>query len=172
MIHTIDLNVVPGTEKTDADGNLTPWGEVHQEDGARINKWVYEKGMQNTNMENDIAIFRLADVYLMKAECLIRTGGNNAEATRLVNAVRERAYGNSNHNYASVDLEKIALERKFELAWECHARQDNIRFGTFQNARWLKSETKGKDYMNIFPISQDAWQTNQNLKQNPGYPAF
>ena len=51
-------------------------------------------------------------------------------------------------------------------------RQDNIRFGTFQNARWLKSETKGKDYMNIFPISQDAWQTNQNLKQNPGYPAF
>ena len=164
--------MVPGTEKTDADGNLTPWGEVHQEDGARINKWVYEKGMQNTNMENDIAIFRLADVYLMKAECLIRTGGNNAEATRLVNAVRERAYGNSNHNYASVDLEKIALERKFELAWECHARQDNIRFGTFQNARWLKSETKGKDYMNIFPISQDAWQTNQNLKQNPGYPAF
>ena len=108
----------------------------------------------------------------MTAECLIRTGGNNAEATRLVNAVRERAYGNSNHNYASVDLEKIALERKFELAWECHARQDNIRFGTFQNARWLKSETKGKDYMNIFPISQDAWQTNQNLKQNPGYPAF
>ena len=48
----------------------------------------------------------------------------------------------------------------------------NIRFGTFQNARWLKSETKGKDYMNIFTISQDAWQTNQNLKQNPGYPAF
>lgn len=46
LIHTIDLNVVPGTEKTDADGNLTPWGEVHQEDGARINKWVYEKGMQ------------------------------------------------------------------------------------------------------------------------------
>ena len=38
LIHTIDLNVVPGTEKTDADGNLTPWGEVHQEDGARINK--------------------------------------------------------------------------------------------------------------------------------------
>jgi len=144
---------------------------VNQEDGARCNKWTFDKSLTNA-MENDFHIFRLADVYLMKAECLIRTGGNNAEATRLVNAVRERAYGNSNHNYASVDLEKIALERKFELAWECHARQDNIRFGTFQNARWLKSETKGKDYMNIFPISQDAWQTNQNLKQNPGYPAF
>ena len=137
------------------------WCVVNQEEGALFNKWTFDKSLTNA-MENDFHIFRLPDVYLMKAECLIRTGGNNAEATRLVNAVRERAYGNSNHNYASVDLEKIALERKFELAWECHARQDNIRFGTFQNARWLKSETKGKDYMNIFPISQDAWQTNQN----------
>jgi hypothetical protein len=34
--HTIDLNFIPGTEKTDADGNPTIWGEVHQEDGARI----------------------------------------------------------------------------------------------------------------------------------------
>lgn len=155
LIHTPEVTVIPGTER---DGTI--WGDVNQEDGARCNKWTFDKSLTNA-MENDFHIFRLADVYLMKAECLIRTGGNNAEATRLVNAVRERAYGNSNHNYASVDLEKIALERKFELAWECHARQDNIRFGTFQNARWLKSETKGKDYMNIFPISQDAWQTDR-----------
>lgn len=41
--------------------------------------------MQNTNMENDIAIFRLADVYV-KAEALVRMGGDLGEATRLVNA--------------------------------------------------------------------------------------
>ena len=149
LIHTIDLNVVPGTEKTDADGNLTPWGEVHQEDGARINKWVYEKGMQNTNMENDIAIFRLADVYLMKAEALVRMGGDLGEATRLVNAIRERAYGNSDHNYTSVTLDDIYNERGYELAFEFVRRQDMI-----------------------FPIPFKAWQKNNNLVQNPGYPAF
>ena len=33
------------------------------------------KACKSTNMENDIAICRLADVYLMKAEALVRMGG-------------------------------------------------------------------------------------------------
>ena len=171
LIHTIDLNVVPGTEKTDADGNLTPWGEVHQEDGARINKWVYEKGMQNTNMENDIAIFRLADVYLMKAEALVRMGGDLGEATRLVNAIRERAYGNSDHNYTSVTLDDIYNERGYELAFEFVRRQDMIRFGTYLKPRYMKPK-QTPEYRKIFPIPFKAWQKNNNLVQNPGYPAF
>ena len=171
LIHTIDLNVVAGTEKTDADGNLTPWGEVHQEDGARINKLVYEKGMQNTNMENDIAIFRLADVYLMKAEALVRMGGDLGEATRLVNAIRERAYGNSDHNYTSVTLDDIYNERGYELAFEFVRRQDMIRFGTYLKPRYMKPK-QTPEYRKIFPIPFKAWQKNNNLVQNPGYPAF
>ncbi|MCD7915552.1 MAG: RagB/SusD family nutrient uptake outer membrane protein [Tannerellaceae bacterium] len=166
LIHYVDITIIPGTEK---DG--TTWGEVEQEDGGRAYKWPYDKSTLDA-MENDFHIFRLADVYLMKAEALVRLGANNSEATRLVNAIRERGYGNSDHNYASVTLEEVALERKLELAWECHARQDNIRFGTFQDARFLKLSTHGQDYKNIFPIPQEAWQTNQNLVQNPGYAAF
>lgn len=166
LIHTEDVTIIPGTER---DG--TAWGDVNQEDGGRAIKWPFDKSTVD-GIENDFALFRLADIYLMKAECLVRMGKDNAEATRLVNEVRERGFGNSDHNYSSVTLDEIALERKLELAWECYSRQDCIRFGTFQNARFLKPSTKGEDYKNLFPIPQDAWQTNQNLKQNPGYPAF
>lgn len=171
LIHTIDLNIVSGTEKTDADGKLTPWGEVHQEDGARINKWVYEKGMQNTNMENDVAVFRLADVYLMKAEALLRMGKDAGEATRLVNSIRDRAYGNSDHNYTNVTLEDIYNERGYELAFEFVRRQDMIRFGTFLTPKYMKPNPT-PEYRKLFPIPFKAWQKNNNLTQNPGYPAF
>lgn len=166
LIHHVDLTIIPGSEYAGST-----WGQVNQEDGARAYKWVYDVNTIDA-MENDFAIFRLADVYLMKAEALVRLGENNAEATRLVNTIRERGYGNSDHNYQSVTLNEIELERKLELAWECYSRQDCIRFGTFQNARFLKPDTHGKNYLNIFPIPIDAWQTNSKLVQNPGYPSF
>ena len=165
LIHTIDFNMM-STDKYDGI-----WGEVQQEEGARVNKWTYEAGANNTDMENDFHIFRLADVYLMKAEAIVRNGGDNAEATKLVNAIRERAYGDSDHNHASVDLEKIYKERRFELAWELVSRQDMIRFGKFNEPGYLLPETT-PDYRKLFPIPYAAWQSNENLVQNPGYPAF
>lgn len=164
--HTIDIVIIPGTERDD-----TVWGDVQQEDGARNWKWDYETTIVNA-MENDFHIFRLADVYLMKAEALVRQGKDNAEATRLVNVIRERGFGDDSHNYTSVTLENIAMERKLEFAWEQMSRQDCIRFGTFQNKRFLKPETRGQDHLNLFVIPQRAWQANDKLVQNPGYPAF
>lgn len=171
LIHTIDLTIIPGTEKTDANGNLTSWGEVNQEDGARIAKWEFDKSMQNTCMENDVAIFRLADVYLMKAEALVRMGKENGEATRLLNDIRERAYGNSDHNHPNATLENIYLERRFELAFELTSRQDMIRFGTYVKPGYMKPNVT-PDFRKIFPIPYKAWQKNNKLVQNPGYPAF
>lgn len=165
LIHTIDF-VFDNTEKYDG-----VWGEVQQEEGARCNKWTFEAGMNNTDMENDFHIFRLADVYLMKAEALLRMDKDIEEATGLVNAIRTRAYGNEEHNYTTVDLEKVYQERRFELAWELVSRQDMIRFGKFLEPTELCPEGT-PEYMKIFPIPYKAWQTNGNLKQNPGYPAF
>lgn len=165
LIHTIDFNMM-STDKYDGI-----WGEVQQEEGARVNKWEYEAGMNNTAMENDYHIFRLADVYLMKAEALVRQGKDNAEATKLVNAIRERAYQNSDHNHASVDLDKIYKERRFEFAWEMFSRQDMIRFGKFNEPGYLLPETSS-DHLKLFPIPYKAWQANDKLVQNPGYPAF
>lgn len=166
--HTIDIEMLPGTEY---DG--TTWGAVNQHDGARCLKWDYADDLVDA-MENDFHIFRLADVYLMKAEALLRSGGSVSEATQLVNAIRERAYGDSSHNYESVDLDKVQLERRLELAWENFSRQDDIRFGCFDQGMWPASNcTRATgDHLKIYPVSQDAWQTNPNLTQNPGYAAF
>jgi starch-binding outer membrane protein, SusD/RagB family len=160
LIHTVDITI---KYAIDADG----WGQTEQEDGARCNKWEFKKGL--TAMENDCAIYRLADVYLMKAECLVRLGQNNTEATRLVNELRKRAFTDPSKLKASVTLDDVRMERRFELAWENWGRQDMIRFGTFLNpiAGW-RSKTLPATRL-LFPIPQTAIDANPNLAQNPGY---
>lgn len=166
--HTIDLTIIPGTEYSGSN-----WGAVNQHDGARCQKWPYAQDLVSA-MENDFHIFRLADVYLMKAEALLRGGGSANEATELVNSIRSRAYGNADHNYSSVTLNEVQLERRLELAWEATLRQDDIRFGCFETGMWPESncERAADEYLKLMPVSQDAWQVNPNLTQNPGYPAF
>jgi hypothetical protein len=168
LIYTVDMSLIPGREY---DGG--PWADVVQEAGARCQKWPYSTSLTNA-MGNHFHIFRLADIYLTKAEALLRSGGDAAEATRLINVIRERAYGNTDHNHATVDLAKVQQERRFELAWEAWSRQDDIRFGDFEKAYWSASNCprNTSEHLRIYPISQTAWQTNQNLAQNPGYPSF
>ncbi len=160
LIHTVDVTMKYGI---DADG----WGQTEQEDGARCWKWEFESG-QNGDAENDMAIFRLADVYLMKAEALVRAGGDIAEATRLVNVIRKRAFDDAAKLKTTVTLEDVYQERRFEMAWEISSRQDMIRFGTFLNALpgW-KGVTPAKCL--LFPIPRTARDANPNLTQNPGY---
>ena len=160
LIHTVDIEI---KYSIDADG----WGQVEQEEGARCNKWEYKKGA--TAMENDCAIYRLADVYLMKAECLVRLGQDNTEATRLVNELRKRAFTDPAKLKSSVTLEDIRLERRFELAWENWGRQDMIRFGKFLDPIPTWRPVALPSFRLLFPIPQTAIDANPKLKQNPGY---
>lgn len=160
LIHTVDITI---KYAIDADG----WGQVEQEDGARCNKWEYKAGA--TAMENDCAIYRLADVYLMKAECLVRLGQDNTEATRLVNELRKRAFTDPAKLKTSVTLDDIYKERRFELAWENWGRQDMIRFGTFLNPIPTWRPKALPSFRLLFPIPQTAIDANPNLTQNPGY---
>ncbi|OAV67257.1 SusD family protein [Bacteroidales bacterium Barb6XT] len=167
------LNYTIHTDFVDSIGyDKTNWRDVKQESGARCVKWPYVNGLGGA-MNNHFHIFRLADVYLMKAEALSRQGDVSG-ATQMVNLVRERAYDSFRKDYVrltDVNLERIALERKLELAWEGWSRQDDIRFGTFETGSWSASECdreKG-EHLKLYPIPLDAWQTNQKLEQNPGY---
>lgn len=166
--HTVAVTMIPGTEY---DG--TPWGAVNQHDGARCFKWPYASDLVSA-MENDFHIFRLADIYLMKAEALLRSGGSATDAAQWVNDVRQRGYGSAEHNYETVGLPEVLLERRLELAWEGWSRQDDIRFGEFEQTMWTASncERATGEHLKLYPISQDAWQVNPNLVQNPGYPSF
>lgn len=159
LIHTVDITM----HEPDSDG----WGWVNQEDGARCYKWDFEPGL-STSMENDVHIFRLADVYLMKAEAILKSGGNVGTATMLVNRIRTRAFSDPSKQLSNLTLNDIYKERQFELAWEGFSRQDAIRFDKFLQPNDFKPHTSDKKYL-LFPIPQAALDANSKLLQNPGY---
>ena len=160
LIHTVDMVL----NEVDATG----WGWINQEEGARIYKWDFEPGL-STSQENDVHIFRLADVYLMKAEALLRIGGSVVDATNLVNDIRKRAFSDPSKLLTTVSLDDIYKERRFEFAWEGFTRQDMIRFGKFLNARLpFKPWVSDPKYL-LYSIPQEVRDANPNITQNPGY---
>lgn len=122
----------------------------------------------------DFPLFRLADAYLMYAECVLRGGGgSNSQALQYVNSIRTRANATQ---VTSINLDFILDERARELSFEGHRRQDLIRFGKFTGSAYLWPWKGGvatgnsiPSYYNLFPLPITALQANPNLKQNPGY---
>lgn len=143
--------------------NLTDPG-ADRNAGVRSLKFWPVPPMNSGGASNDFPIYRYADLMLMKAECLVRTG-NAAAAKSLVDEVRVRAGMNAlDHDPELVD---IYNERGFELNWEGHRRQDMIRFGTYTLAHGLVPEAD--DNYKLFPIPTSALNANPNLIQNPGW---
>ena len=122
--------------------------------GARMRKYAPDPSARHDGklMNNDYVLFRFADVLLMKAEALWRSG-REEEALALVNRVRDRAAADP---LGSLDAETILRERLVELAWEGWRRQDLIRFDAF-------------GYNPLFPIPADIIALNPHLHQNDGY---
>ena len=129
-------------------------------------------------VDADMPIYRLADIYLMYAEAVLRggTGGDMATAVGYVNALRERAYGNTSGDVSSINLDFILDERARELSWELTRRTDLIRFGKFTTGAylwpWKGGVKEGKaveDFRNLMPIPAKDIIANPNLVQNPGY---
>ncbi len=128
--------------------------------------------------DTDFPMFRLADVYLIYAEAVLRggTGGDQATAIGYINQLRERAYGNTNGDVASIDLDFILDERARELYWEGSRRTDLIRYGKFTGGSYLWPWKNGvkdgqavDDHVALFPIPASDKTANPNLTQNPGY---
>ena len=149
-------------------------------------------------MDNDFVVFRYADVLMMKAECLLRTGKAD-EAATLVTQVRQRAFTSTPAKaiVTGVDLLKgsvydygIRDNRETpantfaggadiqygrfldELAWEFNQegrrRQDMIRFGVYTTKSWFSHAPNG-NHRTLFLIPRRELDANGNLKQNPGY---
>lgn len=134
--------------------------------GARMKKYEVDRTAYSDGRmpDNDIVLYRYADVLLMKSEAKVRNGESGDEE---MNAVRSRVGMPS----LSATLDNILNERLLELVWEGWRRQDMIRFGTYCNQYDIHtpSEADKKGYTTVFPIPEKARELNPNLKQNPGY---
>lgn len=175
-------NELPGVDKSE---------EV---DGFRLGKFEIAMGATN-RLSNDWPLFRYADILMMKAECLLRTGDANGAAT-IVTQVRQRAFtanpgkatvtgaqllGGSTYDYglrnhlattneggADIQYGRFLDELAWEFNQEARRRTDMIRFGVFTSKSWLSHSPNG-DYRALYPIPKTEIDKNPNLKQNQGY---
>lgn len=154
-------------------------------DGYAVNKFKNinsdgSPGKDTYYPDTDFPMFRLADVYLMAAEAILRGagGGDKVKAAQYFNAVRTRAFTGTSGNYDpdEITLPLILDERARELYWECHRRNDLIRFGQFTDGSYtwawkggVKEGAPVPNFRNIYPIPTQDIGANPGLKPNPGY---
>jgi hypothetical protein len=130
-------------------------------------------------VDTDLALIRLAEIYLNHAEAILRGGGGDLNlATANINELIERGYGNSDHNITSSELtlDFILNERSRELYWEGQRRTDLVRYGYFTTGNYLwpfkanqPEGTSTDAFRNVFPIPSSSISANPNLNQNDGY---
>ena len=155
--------------------------------GVRVGKWEFAMG-NTENLSNDYAVFRYADVLLMKAEAIWRKTNNptNVDALALVNQIRARAGvpdlttldGKLSFDLAGATVGggELFNELGRELAFEKSRRQSMIRWDVFTDVnKWVLPYNNIGDAVvttpntKLFPIHKDKIAANPNLIQNPGY---
>ena len=114
-------------------------------------------------VDNDIVLFRYADVLLMRAECKVRLGQDGSDD---FNAVRDRVSALPR----PCTLENLLDERLLEFCWEGWRRSDLIRFHQYKSLYDGPGAIDESDgHTEVYPIPADACALNKNLTQNPGY---
>ncbi len=126
-------------------------------------------GDQNLTNPNNYRAIRYADVLLMAAEAINRSGGNDELARNYLNQVRRRAFGDQDHDVSASGpalLDFILAERRLELVGEGHRFFDLVRTG--RAAAAIPGFTAGKN--ELFPVPFEEIQfAGGNWQQNPGY---
>ena len=134
--------------------------------GARLRKYANDP---NANADgracnNDIVLFRFADVLLMRAEALTRNGSDGSSD---LNKVRSRV----GLPAITANLDNILNERYLELAWEGWRRNDMVRFGIYGNPYTDRPQVPDEEngHTTVFPIPADLMLMHPSWTQNPGY---
>lgn len=144
----------------DGNGNLS-FINNDETTGIRVIKYNPRYGDGFTGHE---VVFRYSDAHLMKAEAMMRSGG---DASTLVNALRVLRKASP---LGSVSESDLLEERGRELYAEVWRRNDMIRFGQFTRDWLFKDPTAiGNSDKNLFPIPPSQLLANPALVQNPGY---
>jgi len=166
-----------GEPINDRQGNplvYVPVNDIFQaaeNEGIRILKWPPDPNRVEADNNNDVALFRLAEMYLIQAEALNELG-NTPGAVDRVNTVRERVFDPdkplSSADYSQATFrDQVLMERMFELFGETKRRQDLVRHDRFTDPWKFKPQTE--PYKILFPIPQRQIDINPELVQNPGY---
>jgi hypothetical protein len=154
--------------------DFTPEGSDYST-GFRVEKYEFSKLSDSGRNKGqaDLIIVRLADVYLMRAEAMLRKGDASGALVD-VNTVRASRTARPEATpppLSEMNLDIMYRERGFEFYWEHQRRTDMIRFGRYEDTYTEKTDTDPKK--RLFPIPQSAIDGASNtpgyLVQNDGY---
>ncbi len=144
----------------------------------RTSSGGFGSDVEKTFSDIDFPVFRLPEMYLIYCEAVVRggTGGSSAQAITYFNTIRQRAYGNTNGNVASLNENLILDERARELYWEGFRRSDLVRYSRFTDGTYLwpwkggiKNGTAVSSHLRLYPLPATEVGSNPNIKQNTGY---
>src|SRR5690625_1912695 len=138
-------------------------------------------GRNNNGSGLDLHVIRFAEIVLLRAEALYYEGDTDG-AVEQINLIRERAFGNSDHNYTAADIASeedfvdiILEERSLELALENERWPDLVRFdrldilADYQRTENLVSNLNPQPHHRYFPIPAREMRESDALTQNDGY---
>ncbi len=148
-------------------------------EGVRIFKFPDDPNHEGPDNGNDYPFFRLAEMYIIKAEALNELRGPNQESIDLLNVLRARVFDPDEPlqlaDYPTKEAlrQRILQERLFELFYEAKRRQDLVRIpgpdGTPSFLLPWTFKDRSQPFRLLFPIPQTQMDANPNLVQNPGY---
>lgn len=143
-------------------------------ENADVRQWqsiAYWNSQPYCNKYKDVSggtdhvyVFRLAEMYLIRAEALAYSNGDVSSIQADINVVRHRA-GLGDTPAATIADLKLAIENecRHEFAFEGHRWNDLVR--TKRATALLGIDAK----YTLFPIPLSEKQTNGLMEQNPGY---
>ena len=167
-------------------------GYVSAPGGKAVNekyvKKYYDVSFSASDNDNNWIELRLADVYLLYAEALVRRSKQPDVALTYLNKIRQRARNSTGGapgilpDYAPFSandafLLAIENERRVELAFENHRWFDLVRTERAKSVMTQEQKTQNgfdpsawSDRMLLFPIPLQVIQSNpEKIKQNDGY---
>ena len=142
--------------------SFVKWSNLHA-DGSTQHDQNYS--------DTDFPVFRLAEIYLTRAEAKYRLGQDGLDD---ILKVQDRA--NRVSKATSVDEQTLIDEWCREFYMEGRRRSDLVRFGLFTGSKYLWSFKGGAENgagippkCDIYPIPGDEIKNNPNMTQNPKY---
>jgi hypothetical protein len=158
-------------------------GSTGEGAGIRMTKWPYDPSHVGVDAGNDYGYFRLAEIFLIRAEAMNELGDPGGAATLINTTTRARAFPTTPKPIPTTTpqaamRDTILKERLFELIAEGKRRTDLIRRGTYTQSYCCAPDFGYKfpngpgpvgAYKILMPIPQTQLETNPLLKQNPGY---
>lgn len=166
---TANPPVVPNAD-LNCGADMTGWTQGYR--SIKFFPDINDYNVYSRNQDNDVPIFRYADIILMKCEAIVRGGTETLGDTPMSLFNQIRSYVNAPLLDHDPSLQEILDERGREFLDEHWRRNDLIRFGDFERDWGFKYDFNpdaANPQYRLLPLARDVLNANTNWKQNPGY---